>query len=185
MRTRRGISMVELLAVLSGCSVILTTSGMLIHRAMHAQSQTRHYFDVERAAWRLSDQFRRDVHQALSATSGEAEADENVLLQLDLGDGESISYQRSKERVTRILSRNSRVAVTEDYLLTFDMEVKVSEESSPTGYVLTVEGNVRESSPGVRRRPASIREAPLSLRVEAVLNRDRRFAEAHSPEESS
>jgi hypothetical protein len=70
MPIRRGISLVELMLTLSACCVILTMSAALIHRALHAQSKSRRFFDGERNAQRLGESFRRDVHAATSAATG-------------------------------------------------------------------------------------------------------------------
>ena len=66
MTHRRAASLAELLVIMSACTIILTTSVQLIHRAMHSQSASRVFFDCERSAQRLSQQFRSDVHEATS-----------------------------------------------------------------------------------------------------------------------
>lgn len=60
---RRGVSLIELLVVMSAATVILTLSTGLIHRIMHAQSKARGLAEIERTTLRLGNRFRRDVHR--------------------------------------------------------------------------------------------------------------------------
>src|SRR5215213_9134199 len=107
MRSRRAISLIELLAVLSGCSVVLGLTASLLHQTMRAQSHTRDFFDVERNAQRLARQFRRDVHAAAadSIDVDAADADDGELLRIQLPDGQSVAYQRAAEKIIRIASQ--------------------------------------------------------------------------------
>ena len=56
-RHRRGVSLVELLVVMSAATVILTLSTGLIHRIMHAQSKARVLADMERTTHAAGRQF--------------------------------------------------------------------------------------------------------------------------------
>ena len=69
MTTRRGVSLVEVITLMTSCTAILTMSAVLIHRTMRAQEQMRYFFAVERAAQRLAEQFREDVHGAREAVT--------------------------------------------------------------------------------------------------------------------
>ena len=64
MTKRRGVTLTELLVVLSVCSVVMTISIALIQRAMHAERRSRTFFNLQRSSLRLADQFRADVRQA-------------------------------------------------------------------------------------------------------------------------
>ena len=102
MRSRRAVSLIELLAVLSGCSIVLGLTASLLHQTMRAQSHTRDFFDVERNAQRLARQFRSDVHAAAadSIEADLADAGDGVLLQMELPDGQSVAYRRTAEKIT-------------------------------------------------------------------------------------
>src|SRR5688500_18291789 len=108
MRRRHGISLIELLAVLSGCSVVLGLTASLLHQTMRAQSHTRDFFDVERNAQRLARQFRSDVHAAAADSIDDIDAEgvsDGELLRLQLPDGQTIRYQRAAEKIIRIASQ--------------------------------------------------------------------------------
>jgi type II secretory pathway component PulJ len=170
--TRRGASLVELIAVMSACSVILTMSAGLIHRAMLAQSQTRSFFDVERSALRLSGQFRRDVHRA-NAVPENAAMEEGTFLRLQLPDHETVEYRRLAHRVLRVLSHNGQTVSREEFPFSTAIDVAVREEASPRRLVLAITSEETTTVAGKGKR--SVREMPVSFQAAAVIGRDRRF----------
>ena len=78
------------ISIFMAASIILTMSAGLVHRAMHAQSATRAFFDGERSALRLSEQFRADVHQAATATVEAPARNDGVFLRLRLAGDQAI-----------------------------------------------------------------------------------------------
>jgi hypothetical protein len=179
MRRRRGISLIELLAVLSGCSVVLGLTASLLHQTMRAQSHTRDFFDVERNAQRLARQFRSDVHAAAADSIDDGNADEasdGDLLRLRLPDGETITYQRAAEKIIRIASQRDAPTAREEYALSELMEIDVREADSPQRFVLSITSTPLQPSRDVPSSPANIRAATVNLEVEAAPARDLRFA---------
>jgi hypothetical protein len=181
MSRRRGISLLELTAVLAGCSVILSTSGSLIYRAMRAHSQSARYFDSERAAWRLANQFRLDIRQATDVTHIAADEGRGPRIQLD-SEANVIAYELVEDRVVRAVSREDRVVATEEYRLAPGLKCDFSQTSSPRLVTLTITVDESQRQPTIKSSPATIRSAPVILHTEAVLGADRRFAA--SPEEA-
>src|SRR3972149_5845862 len=114
-RTRHAVSLIELMVVLSACTVILTMSAALVHRVMHAQSKTRAFFDIERSALRLSNQFRRDVHQATAALAGADNLGDGVFLRLELPDNRSVDYYDQEGDVVRILAHDGDALSREEF----------------------------------------------------------------------
>lgn len=188
MRSRRAISLIELLAVLSGCSVVLGLTASLLHQTMRAQSHTRDFFDVERNAQRLARQFRSDVHAAAanSIEADLADAGEGVLLQMELPDGRSIAYQRGAEKIMRIASQADGPTAREEYALSESMEIDVRELDTPQRFVLSITSAPPQPSKDAPPSPASIRATPVNLQVEAIPARDLRYAApATSAEEAT
>ncbi|HND56023.1 MAG TPA: hypothetical protein PLV92_26590 [Pirellulaceae bacterium] len=72
MKPRPGATLVELLIVMSACSVVLTTSAVLMHRVFRAHSQSQAFLASQRNGQRFAEQLRRDIHRATSAELGEA-----------------------------------------------------------------------------------------------------------------
>ena len=185
MRRRRAISLVELLALMSGASLVLGLSASLVHQAMRSQSQTRYFFDVERNAQRLSRQFRQDVHGASEASVLDAGSDEQRVFQLRLPEGKTVEYRRDAEKTVRVVTSPTGEPMWREYFSfgTFP-ELEVTEVESPPGWMLSVVAvpptpSVNGSSPRV-----NIRAAPVRLRVVATLGRDNRHMRANeTPEE--
>jgi len=170
--------LIELLAVLSGCSVVLGLTASLLHQTMRAQSHTREFFDVERNAQRLARQFRSDVHAAAadSIDVDLADAGDGVLLQMELPDGQSVAYQRTAEKIIRIASQVDAPTAREEYALSESMEIDVRELDAPQRYALSITSAPPLPSKEAPPSPASIRATPVNLEVEAAPARDLRYA---------
>ena len=179
MRKRRAISLIELLAVLSGCSVVLGLTASLLHQTMRAQSHTRDFFDVERNAQRLARQFRSDVHAAAADSIDDVDAEgvsDGEMLRLQLPDGLTITYQRAAEKIIRIASQTDAPTAREEYALSESMEIDVRELDGPLRYALSISSAPPQPSKEAPPSPASIRATPVNLEVEAAPARDLRYA---------
>jgi hypothetical protein len=185
MSPRRGISLVELMLTLSACCVILTMSAGLIHRAMHAHTKGRKFFDGERSALRLGESFRRDVHAATAAVTGDAIGDavgDELLVRLELPGGQSIEYRQAAGRVERLWHVDGSVRAREAF--TFPPETRlVASQESPSLIVLEI------VPPEVAAEPADGALSPysviVSLRAEAILGRHASLVEiTNAPEQT-
>ena len=179
MRRRRAISLIELLAVLSGCSVVLGLTASLLHQTMRAQSHTREFFDVERSAQRLARQFRSDVHAAAADSIDIVDsknADGSELLRLRLPDGQTIAYQRSAAKVIRIVTQADAPTAREEYVLSESMEIDVRETDSPQRLVLSIASTPLPSQ-DAPWSSANLRAATIHVEVEATPARNLRDAE--------
>jgi len=188
-RPPRGISLVELLMAMGGVSLVITSSAMLLHGVMRAQSESRRFFDDERTSARLARQFRADVHAAEVAAEVAAPAGER-LVALTLPDGGTIEYRHSADRrqIQRRLIAPGNPAPTarEDYSLAGPcaaivtvIERQITLELGPEG----IDGKL--ASPGTvlpPRSPAEAKRKPPALVVEAVLGHDLRFLPARDGE---
>jgi type II secretory pathway component PulJ len=189
MRRRRGISLIELLAVLSGCSVVLGLTASLLHQTMRAQSHTREFFDVERSSQRLARQFRSDVHAAATDSIDvvdSEDAPDRELLRLQLPDGQTIAYQRSAAKVIRIVTQTDAPTAREEYALSESMEIDVRRVDSPQRLVLSIVSAPPLPSQDAPLSSANLRAATVHLEVEAAPARNLRYAEpAASAEEGT
>ena len=189
-RPPRGISLVELLMAMGGVSLVITSSAMLLHGVMRAQSESRRFFDDERTSARLARQFRADVHAAAQvAAQIEAPAGER-LVAFTLPDGGTIEYRHTADRrqiQRRLLAPgNPTPTGREDYALAGPCAAVVTVAEKQIHLELGAEGADGElAPPGVVRPPRSPAEAkrkPPALVVEAVLGRDLRFLPARDGE---
>ena len=183
MPNRRGVSLAELLLTMSACTVILTMSAGLIHRAMHTQSRSRSFFDSERSAMRLGESFRRDVHAADDAVIVNADQGEGVFLRLQLPGSQLVEYRQAAGRVERILQVGSSVKSREAFVFAVDTKL-TAEKSPPHLVVLSIVPPPDVSGPA-DRPPLTPYSTPASLRAEAVLGRNASLVDLVVPQEDS
>jgi hypothetical protein len=177
-RFRPGISILELLVVMSASSVVLTLAGMLIIRAMHTQMDSRTDCDVERNALRLAEQFRRDVHDAERAEANPQAKEGASFLGLQFSGGNRVEYSRAAGAIQRVASmRDGRVS-REEFKFPAAAQMQVDRWESPPRMALTIlsppPSETMDDKPSI-----STRTVPVSVNLEAVLGRDRQMAAAH------
>ena len=97
-RLPRGISLIELLMAMGGVSLVITSSAMLLHGVMRAQSESRRFFDDERTSARLARVFRADVHAAAQVDVQVAALAGERLVAFTLPDGGTIEYRHTADR---------------------------------------------------------------------------------------
>lgn len=167
---RRGVSLVEMLVVMSGCAVVLSTSAVLLHRAMRAQLETRHFFDQERAAQRLSRQFRADVLQADEAEIDVARLEDGVVARLVLKDGRAVEYRHEENsgEIVRVQPHGNDMASREVFRLGSRVRVVVDRLDAPDRLVLEVAAEALSAGSASATTAAVARETPSEVRVEAT-----------------
>jgi hypothetical protein len=184
MKRRLGVSLVELLAVLSGLTVILSMSATLLTRMMHTQSETRRFFENERRAMDLSQQFRADVHQARSSVTEEPQLKAGEIVQLQFEGGQTAIYRREADAIWRILSKDGQPASREEFQLGSAQKTTVRQLESPPRLELLITTELDPPPPGPSDPPARVRDNPVSIQTEAVLGRDGRYAKPLSQEKA-
>jgi hypothetical protein len=173
MSRRRGASLAELLLIMSASSIILTMSAGILHRAMHAQSRSRSFFDIERASLRLSKDFRRDVHSAKRVNT--AGLDRGALVSFTMGDDEVIEYRRADVGIERTVRRGGQTQSREDYSIPQDVQVAIQEGEASGLVVLSAVESPVESA--LKSEVKAIRTAKsVSIHVEARLGADLLFS---------
>jgi hypothetical protein len=180
-KSRTGMSLIELVVVVSASSVILTTCAALLHRVMRADSDSRSFGDIERNAARLSNQFRDDVHQASVASLDHSKTDNEVVLTLKLPKDQSLEYSCAAGRVLRMLTQNGKAVAREEFVFPEQSEFAVQERDSPKRIILSITTQPKASARDVRSLK-TYHAIPISLRVEAVVNRDDVLANALAAE---
>jgi hypothetical protein len=181
MNRRRAVSLVELLLAMSACTAILTMSAALIHRVLFVHSKVRTIVDGERAALRLSEQFRRDVHAAQAAEKGDANGAAGMVLRLKVAGGQSIEYRRSEGTVLRVVLEGDAIRGREQFEFPSEIELAIRDESP--GLVTLSITSPPPTTGQEAGQPAPIASAgPIGLEATARLNRYTESAE--KPEET-
>jgi hypothetical protein len=177
--------MIELLVIMSACTVLLTLTGVLLHRAMRIQMQSRAHVDAERTSLRLANQFRRDVHRARSAATGNSDPDENpFVLRLEFADGRTAEYSRDGGTVLRLESGGGKPAWREEFVFSAVDEIKIEDEDAPRRLILTMTAKPPAPPATVDKRLVRTRTVPMSIQAEAVVGRDSRFLAATANQEA-
>jgi hypothetical protein len=169
---RRGVSLTEMLVVMTACTVGFSLTGQLLCRVMRIYSQAQTHADVERTALRLATQFRRDVHAAKSAVTDSSAVEEDTLLLLHLPDGSQLVYAYRSGAIIRQLVRAGDVAAREEFAFTDPIDIAVVASDAPPRISLTI--TVKRPQRPTSKDSPQVREPrnPISLQIEAVLNRN-------------
>jgi hypothetical protein len=170
MNRLHAVSLVELLLAMSACTAILTLSAALIHRVLFVHSQARAIDEGERAALRISEHFRRDVHAAQAAETGAASGEAAVALRLRLGTGQSIEYRRSKGALLRVVLEGETVCGREQFDFPGEIELAIRDES-PELLTLSITAPPRGVPADDGKQAPSASGGPICLEATARLNR--------------
>jgi hypothetical protein len=185
MSTRRATSLIELLVVMSACTIILTMSAGLVHRAMHAQTAARAFFDGERSALRLSAQFRADVHQTTTATIEDSSHGDGVFLRLRLTDDEAVEYRQNESVVLRTMTQHGSGLSRTEFAFQPPFSLAIREERAPLCLILSITaGSVEATAPDGKQQPLIAYRVPLSLEIEACLDRNHQVATTPTSQEA-
>jgi hypothetical protein len=184
MTTRRGASLIELLVIMSACTVVLTLTGVLITRVMRVQIQSRGFVAAERAAQRLSDQFRNDVHCARNAVADTAGRNKHVFLRLDLADGQKIEYARTGDNIARVEYASGQPEWREEFICPAASELSVEQHPEPPRMVFNIFMKLSNVAPTPDKPFIGTGPAPVTVHAEAVIGRDIKFSAAKPTEEA-
>lgn len=173
LRERRGVSLVELLIVISVSSVIIGVCVTTIHVLLRSERDQARAMRTAVTLSRLTEVLRQDVH----ATSNAAiVADEGKPAHLTLGDadGRQIVYTADEHLLQRAETTNGEETHRDTYHFPTGTTSRF-ERDEATGLVRLV---IDVAPPHPDRMPQARTKTagPRTLWIEAVSNRDRRFA---------
>ncbi len=177
-KNRRAISLVELLLVMSASTVVLSLSGVLLHRAMVVQMESRSRMNVERTSLRLANQFRSDVHAAGDVKPDAAHNTAGVFLHLTEGD-RAIDYSRENGNVLRVESGGNLPARREVFEFPAAAQLAIEQLNTPARLALTLQLRAPERLPASSDIAIDMNPTQVSLHVEAAVGRDLQLP--HSP----
>ena len=171
-KSRRGVSLTELLLLMSSYTIILSMCAVLLHRVMRVEIDSRSFVDAERAAGRLSRQFRHDVHQATAAEVDGSKLAKSTFLQLQLPDNRTVEYSRVNGNVLRTMSRSGKTGAREEFAFEPSCKLAVRQDESPKRLVLSITSPALESTSDKVEQLQSYKAVPVGLYVEASISRD-------------
>jgi type II secretory pathway pseudopilin PulG len=180
---RGGASLIELLVVISIITALFSMVGVVFHRIFLADQVAMRAALTERTVSRLADQFRRDVHAAITAKRAEAENGAGVRLELtprldaatEPSASATVNYSIRAGEVLRELIVDGKVTSREVYRLP-ECQIHLP--------VATNEAKVEMVGLTIERQGSTITPQPQATRprrtlaIEAALGRDDRLATA-------
>lgn len=182
---RRGVSLTELLVLMSSCTLVLSMSAVLLHRVMQIEVDSRSIVDAERSCSRLARQFRGDVHEAISIDIKNDKPTDGEFLVLQLRQNQTVVYSRSNGNIGRILSRKDKVLARDEFVGQRSSTVGVRAEESPRRVILTIASPIRDESGDQAKQLLSLKAIPVGLAIEACVGRNERWTRLASEQESA
>ena len=173
MKPRRGVSLVELVMMLSATTVILSLGSVLIHRTLRTGSQSRAQLAVERTSLRLADQFRRDAHQALELS----ELPESAFVRFKSRGDEQILYRRESSGVVRLAIAGEKTTSRESFDLPGEFVPQVKHDDARRLVTLEI---IERPPPPAKGKPSAVFAIPLQLQVHAALGRAAEFEDVET-----
>ncbi len=184
-RSRRAASLIELLVVMTASTVVITLTSGLLCRVMRIQVESRTHVDLQRNSLRLSEQFRHDVNAANAAVTDQDVLNAGDFLQLRFPDNRQVEYSHHGGTVLRRLSGHGNQVAREEFVFPATCEVAIQEDGQPPRLTLTITTGPGEAHSGDDKPLNRALSIPVSLRVEATLGRDLRFATAPTRREAT
>ena len=164
---RRGVSLAELLILLSITTVLIGLSAKLIHRVMQIHSKGIAFQRGEQSAWRLASQIRRDAHAA-DAVAIDDEQDQEIL-RLNQADQRQVEYRVVGRSVIRTFKQGEKTVAREEFNFPSNLVLHVDQGVSPERVVFVLE-SIPHTVPGPNQQPLrSVERVPFAMRVEACL----------------
>jgi Tfp pilus assembly protein FimT len=113
-RRRAGITLIELVVVISTLAVLMSFATVLMGLLFRADHAGQDALAGQLSIARLGRQFRADAHETLTVETAQ---DNTGALELTLKDGRRVNWTAAGGAVTRIARRNDAVLTRESYAL--------------------------------------------------------------------
>lgn len=162
LRHRTGLSLIELVVVMSACAVLLTLSATFLQRAFLAQVRSRTAAHLHLTLLRLEQSVRNDVHGASTAETGDAKLMPGVVLRLENLQDEVIEYRRQGSSLERVQFAAGEIKSRETFSFPREIDPKVL-FPQPRLVVLSITADDE----------MEVDAPPIHVRIETVLQRDR------------
>ncbi len=163
MTPRRGLTLIELLAVMPALAAIMAATGVLLHFVLQTDAEIRRQTRTVTDVGRLAEQFRRDVHES---RGGLVVSADHRALELRLPGGATIAWRTEEQGEVVRTQRTPAAADREDSF------------TLPEGTTAALELPSRATLPMVAIRLQSSGTGGPSFLIEAIVSRDCRWSTA-------
>ena len=162
MRQRsRGTTLVELLVVISVCSVIMSASGVLLHGMYRADKETRQAIAADASVARFSLQLRRDAHASDEVSLVTEASGKTGGIMFRAAGQPSTEYRWQGTEVVRTVKESDKTVHRDSFM--FEPGTSVIWQLPPSGSPLVAVQISRLPRRGVKM------DSILQQRIEAVI----------------
>ncbi len=164
---RRGISLIEMMVVISCASILLGLCAVSIQTLWRAAGDGQARRSAAAGLNRLAEQFREDVHAA--SPLGDSDLSERKL-RLALENGITVAYEAKAGRVERVESAaGGKVTRRESYVIGRDRSARFEQrDDGPRRFLALVVRHESRKGRTEPPRPIEILALPGKDRIEAV-----------------
>jgi type II secretory pathway component PulJ len=161
---RRGISLIEMIAVITVGAVLMGVAMSLLVMLLKVERTGRAHVEQSAAVYALADQFRRDVRAADRAAAGESKGAAEIV-GLYQGKTRVVRYESAGGDIQRVEKADGKMVRRESYALPSEWSATVDVESKARPEVVRMTLGPKEAS----------MRATREVRIEAALGQDHRF----------
>lgn len=158
---RGGTTLVEVLANMAVMSLILSTLAVSLHRVYRADVQVRDELAVGANIARLSGQFRRDAHSAISAENQIEQDADKLVLQLPAG--ETVEYVWAGRSLQRTHNNGDQILHRDSFRLAKDSQISIE---------TTEHEDVRFVTLAIRAETAAGNDEADMMQIQAAIGLD-------------
>jgi len=161
--TRRGYTLIEMLAVLSAGTVLLSITAFVLHLLMQAEQAGRTHVHQASVSGKLAEQFRSDVRTAWRQSSGRVNMPYEA--RFVLSDNRIVTYGVSEGEVERREYLHGRQQRQESYALPAECSATIKADKKATPHVISLVIMDDTSA-----------SAKHTMCIDAILGKDLRFS---------
>ena len=170
---RAGLTLVEMLVVISVAAVMLGMSVGVIHLLLDAEREATRAVRFNTSVARLTQAFRGDIHASRQVELPASEPGKPAVLVATLDNGQ-IRYELDQHLATRIETEGGRQVHREVFYLPPHSRMRF--EHQPDQKLVLLEIDMAAGGSGTRNVPSAAADTlQRRLAIEAVLGRDHRF----------
>lgn len=129
MRRRRGISLIEVLVVITLSSAMVAAAVALLHALLRTRDVAQAGMVQRASIARLADTFRDDVHRATAFQPGEAKDSRAAQWTFGVGAGRAVAYRVEQGELVREVREGNATARREFFVLPKDAKLAVTRRS--------------------------------------------------------
>jgi prepilin-type N-terminal cleavage/methylation domain-containing protein len=173
MKSRRGFTLIEMVAAVTISTVLMGIAVLLLHSLLKSHNSGREHMNYYRTVNRLAEQFRSDAHATVKTSSGDDGKFFDFLP--NTADSAKIRYQLLPGRIDRTELKGDTTVRQDSYMLLADMQASFKIQTDK-------DTDIASLSIFPNQDPTKLYH-PTPVRIDAVLGRDAKSSKVQSAAE--